>query len=68
MVISINTIRSGAEFEPVVRCTEWNAEEPAKDWEPGLRPGRGIVCGLVLSCVLWAGFIIGIRALIALLS
>ena len=68
MVISIDTIRDGVEFEPVIRCTDWAVEPPVKEWESGPGPGRGILCGLILSCVLWAGLIIGIRALIALLT
>jgi hypothetical protein len=67
MVISIDAIENGAELDAAAVWFEPGTDVPAaEDWEANVPNGRGIFYGLALSCVLWAGLIIGIRTLIAL--
>jgi len=67
MLIPIDAIQPGIGFEP---AANWplHADEPAEEWEGDFTPGRGVVYGLLLSCFLWAGLIVGIRTLVSLLA
>ena len=69
MVISIETIRSGVAFESAMNWPDTGTDEAsAKDWETDFAPGRGILCGLLFSGILWAGLILGFRALVLMLA
>jgi hypothetical protein len=68
MVISIDAIQPGIGLEPAANWHPLHAEEPAEEWEGGFTLGRGVVYGLLLSCLLWAGLIVGIRTLVSLLA
>jgi hypothetical protein len=65
MVISIDAIRTGTGFDPTVSWPQPRMDEPAAEWEENLTPGRGVLNGLLLSCLLWAGVIAGIRTVVA---
>ncbi len=67
MVISIDAIQNGAELDAAAVWFDPGTDvPPAEDWDANVPNGRGIFYSLLLSCVLWAGLIIGVRTVIAL--
>jgi len=71
MVVRMDAVRYGAGFDAAGHWHDAEAEfvrpEEREARAKDLAPARGAVIGLILSGALWAGLVVGVRALLTLM-